>query len=90
MDGSIRTVRLYRPDGSPLLAIIQPFEQEPYRRTLVGFLPDMQRNAAHEYMDWCRDERPPISSHAEDAEGIELEVEGEEEEEGCTCRQTSN
>ncbi len=70
--------------GEPLIAEWLPDEPEPYRRTLMGFTAERGTDGQ---VDWRSDVRPPNHiHHGEDAEGIELEVEEEGGEEGCTCQ----
>ena len=74
-----RIVKVYVVDlrGKPLLCDIEEDEEEAYRRNLAGFR--MERG--NESLGRGGNERPPVESDEEDAEGIVLEVEEEDEEE---------
>ncbi len=73
-------------DGSPLIAFI---EDEGYKRNLIGFSLTA-REDAHVALDRGPDVGPSNGSHSDyaDAEGYELEVYEEEEEEDGECQPT--
>lgn len=80
-------VVLYAVDGTPLLRWVD--SPEGYRRNAMGFRigpPEDQpaREITNEPLDRVADERPPCCHCADhpDAEGEELEIPEEEEEEG--------
>lgn len=58
-------------------------EDVPYARRSIGFLPPESRESAYELVRGRRDERPPECNHAseEEAEGVEVETEEDEEDE---------
>lgn len=73
-------VRLWSAQGEPLLVDLD--EDIPYRRTGAGFRPPEAREFRDGFLDRDDGLRPHDCCHtAVEAEGIELEVEGEEDEE---------
>jgi hypothetical protein len=72
------SVVLWTTRGEPLLAEFADEELVPYRRTLVGFTAEGSLDGK---VRRGGDVGPPVCACGEDAEGIELEVAEEEEEE---------